>query len=250
MVAYAQRARIVELHRIRYREDRTRACSHPDRLIIDRPIEKMREAAFLQKVWRDGRLDGSGAHPSGWPYADVLGDDLDTLLDVPPLVVLPQPGQCFGVAAAVPEDVVSSLFDLFDDLGVLVADRRIQEDRGRELEFVQHLEKAPIADAIAVVEPGIIAGRRGAAESGLRIESTPCPEREMLDVQRKEKGEALAVRPGIMLPFVDRKIVVTLVMRQFQHCWMSFMFGRCLMQMDACFDCARHSRAVQPIARR
>ena len=59
MVTQRQRAGVIELHRIGHREQRTRACAHPDRLVVNRPVEQMREAAFLEKVRRDTRLGGA-----------------------------------------------------------------------------------------------------------------------------------------------------------------------------------------------
>src|SRR5262249_38596709 len=111
MVAYAQRAGVVEFHRIRHRQEWSGPRSHPDRLVIDRPVGEMGEALLLREIGCRRRLDGTGAHPSGRSDADVFGDDLDALANVPAFIVFPQTLQGLGVGAAMAEDVVTTLFD-------------------------------------------------------------------------------------------------------------------------------------------
>jgi plasmid maintenance system killer protein len=54
----------------------------------------------------------------------------------------------------VTKHIVTTLFNLLDDFRVFVANRGIEKDRSRQLEFIQKFKKPPIADTISVVPPG------------------------------------------------------------------------------------------------
>ena len=110
------------------------------------------------------------------------------------LVVLPHAAQQLGIGAAVADHVVAARFDLVDDLRIVVADRAVEQDGGRQLELVENLEQAPVADAVAVVAPGIVA--RGLLAAAHRVHADAGAEREMLDVERDVEGEPLAARPA------------------------------------------------------
>ena len=93
---------------------------------------------------------------SRWPHADVLRDDVGTFLDRARLVMLPHRAEQFGIGAAVAQYVVAARFDLVDDVRVVMADAAVQKHRRGQLQLVQDLEQAPVADPIAVVAPGEI----------------------------------------------------------------------------------------------
>src|SRR5262249_36924974 len=139
------------------------------------------------------------------------------------LVVLPHAPQQLGIGAAVPEHVVATGFDLFDDLRVVIADAAVQQDRGGQLEFVEDFKQPPIADPVAVIAPGEVARGLLAAANG--IHPQPGAEREMLDVKRDIEGEPLAARPSVVLPLDDRRVGVAGMAGKFQHwsapCWLN-----------------------------
>src|SRR5262249_21299622 len=58
MVTDPERAGIVELHRIWHREQWAGAGLHPDRLVINRPIQEVGESTFLQKIGGDAGFGG------------------------------------------------------------------------------------------------------------------------------------------------------------------------------------------------
>src|SRR5262245_7858022 len=218
MVAPDQRAGIVELERIRHREQRSGPRLHPDRLVVDRPVEQVRVARLLEQVGRDIRLERGGPHPSGGPDADMLLDHLGDFLDDAGFVLLPHPAQDLGVGAAMAAHVVAALPDLLDDVGILVADRAVEKDRRRELELVEHLEQAPVADAVAVIAPCPVARRlRPAAAVRGRVHADAGAEGEMLDVERHVHGKPLAAGPAVIGPLRYGRIAVAAVRGKFQH---------------------------------
>src|SRR5262245_34160022 len=136
----------------------------------------------------------------------MFRDDIDAFLDDATLVVLPQATQRLGIGATVAEHVVPALFDLLDDVRILLADCRIQQDRSRRLTPGAKLEEAPAADASAVVAPRVIAGGlRGGAI--VRIDSLAGLKREVLDVERDVERKPVASRPRILLALRDRQEV-------------------------------------------
>src|SRR6185503_4250260 len=141
-------------------------------LVVNRPVQQMREATFLQKIGCDVRLRGARSHPTGGSYTYMFRNDVDTFLDDATLVVLPHAAQYLGVSPAVTEHIIATLFDLLDDVRIFVAHRRIQQDRGRQLELVENLEEPPVADTIAVVAPGVVA-RGLRTRAVMRIDALP-----------------------------------------------------------------------------
>src|SRR5262249_48782591 len=144
-------------------------------------------------------FDRARPHPSGRPHADVLFDGLRRLLDDARLVAFPERPQLLGIGAAVAAYVVAALLYLLDDVRIVMADHAVQQDGGRQLQLVQHREQAPVADAVAVVAPGIVAAGLRPAAVG-RIHADPGPEREVLDVERDIEGEPLSLRPAVVRP--------------------------------------------------
>ncbi|MDB5554377.1 MAG: hypothetical protein JWL86_4361, partial [Rhizobium sp.] len=122
-----------------------------------RPVERIGKSGFLQKIWRKFRLGRAGTHPAIGPYANILFDDVDAFLDDARFVTFPKLGEEFGIGAAVAADIVATLLDLRDDVGVLITDRAVEQDCRRQLKFFEYLEQTPVADAIAIVAPRPIA---------------------------------------------------------------------------------------------
>ena len=50
----------------------------------------------------------------------MLFDDVDAFLDDTRFITFPKLGEKFGIGAAVTADIVAALFDLRDDVGVLL----------------------------------------------------------------------------------------------------------------------------------
>jgi hypothetical protein len=145
----------------------------------------------------------------------VFLDDLGAFLDGARLVMLPHAPQQLGIGTAMADHVITAGFDLFDDLRVVIADAAIQQDRGGQLQLVEDLEQAPIADPVAVIAPGEIA--RGLLTAADRIHPQSGAEREMLDIERDVEGEPLALRPTVVFALDDRGICVSAVAGKFQH---------------------------------
>src|SRR5215470_15688203 len=223
VIAMRLRAGVVQFHGIGHRKQRSRARLHPDRLVIEWPIEQMRIAGLFQEIGRDVGFERPRSHPTGGTHADVFFDDLGALLDGARLVLLPHRPQQLGVGAAVAEYVVTAGFDLFDDLGVVIADAAVEKNRSGQLELVQDLEQAPIADSVAVVAPGEIA--RGLLAAAHRIHPEAGAEGEMLDIERDVEGEPLASGPVVVFALDDRRIGVSGVSGKFQHRGSSVLGG-------------------------
>src|SRR5262245_10795751 len=116
VIAMRLRAGVVQFHRIGDRQQRSGARLHPDRLVVERPIEQMGVAGLFEQVCRDVGFERAGAHPSGGTHADMLFDHLGAFLDGARLVVLPHSPQQLGIGAAVAEHIVAAGFDLLHDL--------------------------------------------------------------------------------------------------------------------------------------
>ena len=189
---------------------------HPDRLIIERPIEQMRIPRLFQQIGRDARFERTGPHPSGGPHPDIFLDDRRAFLDRARLVLLPHRAEQLGIGAPVAKNVVTARFDLLNEVRVVVADAAVEQDRRGQLELVEHLEQAPVADAVAVIAPGEVArGLLPAAVGG--IHPQPGTEGEMLDIERHVERQALAPRPLIARPFDDRRIGVASMAWKLEH---------------------------------
>src|SRR5665213_121308 len=131
MISERQRSGVIELHGIRNRQDRSGSGLHPNRLVVDWPVQQMRETAFLQQIRSHIRLRSASAHPSGRPHSDMLFDYVDALLNDTTLVFFPHAAQQLSVGPTVAQYIVATLLNLLDYFGVLVANRRIEKDRGR-----------------------------------------------------------------------------------------------------------------------
>src|SRR3954453_20524659 len=178
---------VIELERIGNAQYIARPRAHPNRLIVTRPAKIVGIPRFLDQVAGHSRLDHAWTHPAGRPLAEVLCDCLRRLRDNPGFVVLPKSAKSFRVGPAVRAYVIAPALYPFDHFGSMVADQAVEQDRGRELQFIEHAEYAPDPDAEAVIAPGVVAlGLRSAA---LRwISAAACQEGEPLHVQSDVKG--------------------------------------------------------------
>src|ERR1700730_12897079 len=103
VIAMRLRASVVQFHGIGHRKQRSRARLHPDRLVIEWPIEQVRVAGLLQQIGRDVGLERARPHPTRRPHADVFFDDFSAFLNGARLVLLPHRPQQVrdGLAEAV-----------------------------------------------------------------------------------------------------------------------------------------------------
>src|SRR5215207_9385677 len=125
-------------------------------------------AGFLDQIAGDFRLDGAWSHPAGRPLAEMLSDRLRRLRDDPGFVVLPKSAKGFSVGPAMRAYVVAAVLYPLNHIGSMLTNQAVEQHRGRELQFVEHAEYAPDADAKAVIAPGIIAlGLRAATLRGI-----------------------------------------------------------------------------------
>ena len=210
----------------------------------------MRVAGLLEQVGRHARFERARAHPAGRPHADVLLDHLGAFRDRARLVMLPHRAQHLGIGAAVPEHVVAARLDLLDDLRIVMADAAVEQDRRRQLQLVEDLEQPPVADAVAVVAPGEIArGLRAGAVA--RVHADAGAEGEVLDVERNVEGQPLALRPAVIGPRRDRRIVIAVVAGKLQHRSSPVAFEIVgLMKSTARLSVSRKSRRRQGRRRR
>ena len=127
------------------------------------------------------------------------------VLEEAPLVGLPHAAMPLGIGAAVPDELVAARLQRIDDLRRVVEHRGVDQVRGRQVQFVEQLEAAPHAHAVAVVAPrkGARIGRRVGDGEQMAL---ACAEGEMLDVEAEIDRESLAARPGVVRAFGDRRI--------------------------------------------
>jgi hypothetical protein len=85
----------------------------------------------------------------------------------------------------------------------MLAYHAVKQNRGRELQFIKHAEYAPNPHPKAVFPPSIVAmGLRAATLR--RISASACQEGEIFDIESDVKGEAMAVGPIEVSPFLNR----------------------------------------------
>src|SRR5258706_85905 len=216
-LAVHHHGRVVDFHRVGYREDRPRARSHPYRLVVARPVHQVRVAGFLEQVGRHGCFVRTRAHPARRAFFLVAREGLRHFADQALLVRFPKAAQVLGVGAAVRHDLVAAGADSREDLRRVVVEQAVGVVRERQLQFVGKVEEAPDPHAVAVVAPGIVALRLRLAALRVVV-SEACAEGEALDVGGEAEREALAARPGIVFPLRDRRVVVARMPRQEGFC--------------------------------
>src|SRR6266571_698214 len=202
VLAVHDRGRIVDLDRVGHGKDRPRARPHPDRLVVAGPVHEVGVARLFQQIGRHGGLVGAGAHPSRRALFLVAGESFRRLADKALLVGLPHLAEILRVGAAVSDDLIASRADAREDLRRVVVEQAVRIVSERQLQLLGEVEQAPDADAVAVVAPGIVSLRLGLARLGVVV---PEPRAE---------GEALALRPGIVLALGDGNVVVARVPRE------------------------------------
>ena len=150
-------------------------------------------------AWRD-----YGNRVGNWRLFEML-DELKL-----PATILLNSSVCYNYP-----QIVEKIKARGDDVRIVVADAAVEQDGCRQLELVQDLEQAPVADPVTVVAPGEIARRLLAAAD--RVHAEPGAEREMLDVERDVEGEPLASGPSVVRPLDDRRIGIAGMARKCQH---------------------------------
>jgi hypothetical protein len=124
------------------RKQRSGARLHPDRLVVEGPIEQVRVAGLFEQIRRDVGFERARAHPTCGPHDEVFFDDLGAFLDS------------------------------FQRSADSDADAAVQKNRRGQFQLVQNFEPAPIPDPVAVVAPGEIARRLLAAQKLLHAEDS------------------------------------------------------------------------------
>src|SRR5260221_12731853 len=205
--------RIVQLDRVRHRQDRAGTRAQPHRLVVHRPVHHVAIAELLQQIERVRGLVGARAHPAPWRRTFLARDGLGDFAQDALLIGLPQPPQVLGVAAAMPHDLVAALADRRHDLRRVVVHQAVGVVRRRQAQLVEQLEQAPDADAVAIVAPGIVAVRLRLAGLG-RVMAEAGAEGEPFHAAREDEGKALAIWPTLVGPLGKRYIVVAVVLRQ------------------------------------
>src|ERR1700730_1469187 len=123
------------------------------RLVIRAPVEHIAQAKFLQQA---RRLEGFGQRRSKPALDFVTGrgrESLDDFGEILSFGVDIHSGLQNGVALPVCQPYPISFVAGFDDLRVMLAAIRIEQDRCPHLAFVEGVDHAPDADAYAVVTP-------------------------------------------------------------------------------------------------
>ena len=81
---------------------------------------------------------------------------------------------------------------------------------GGECQLVQQVENSPDADTKTVFPPCIVARVRRWTELGGGVAEGPA-NFEMFNIERDVDGQPFAVRPGIIGPLTNRRVVVAIV---------------------------------------
>src|ERR1700704_5677111 len=111
--------------------------------------------------------------------------------------------------------VAAALYPL-DNVGKILADEAVEQDRRGQLQFVEQAEDSPDADAKAVVALGVVALGLRAAALG-RVGGAAGQKGELLDVERDVESEPLAARPVEVASLLNRRIVIAVVGWQLEH---------------------------------
>src|SRR3954470_6338716 len=207
---------VVGLDRIRQREERARAGAQPHRLVVHRPVHEVAVAQLFQKVGRVRSLVRAGAEPARRSATFVARNRLGDLAQDALLVGLPQSQVVLGVGAPVGDQLIAAPADGVGDLRCIVVHEAVGAVPCGQAELVEQLERAPYADPVAVVPPGIVSVRLRLADLR-RIVAEPRAEGEPLDVRRKSEREPLAERPRVRLAFGKGAKIVARVLRQQPH---------------------------------
>src|ERR1700740_1526755 len=85
-----KRRRVVDLERVGHRKDWSGTSTHPDRLIVHRPVHDIAIAGLFQQVERHCTLGDVGTQPTLWPPAREACEDFSAFADQPCLVLLPE----------------------------------------------------------------------------------------------------------------------------------------------------------------
>ena len=163
---------VIELLRIRQRQDAAFAGLHPDRLVVVTPIEQISVAGFLQEIGREVRLRDPGPEPPVRALSGMFLDRGGRFLDQQLLLVLGEFALTFGIAAAVPDNFGAG--KCRDGCRRMVVHLRVHEQRNRQLQFRKQVGKAEDADAVAIVAPGVIEDVR-LRSAGRQFGSRPSP---------------------------------------------------------------------------
>jgi hypothetical protein len=174
-----------------------------NRLVVERPIHHVAIARLLQQIEGVVGLGDVRREPACRFAALVLLDRCRGLEDARPLLLAAHVRLALGVRAAVPDDLVPAFTEGRDELGAVVVELGIDEQRIRDAVAIGELQQPPCADPVAEVPPRI------AARVGLRmgrriVVAQSLAESEVLDVEAEMDGQPLPVGPGVVGATADR----------------------------------------------
>jgi hypothetical protein len=214
MLPKDQSRAVIDFYRIRDRKDGPRARAHPKRLVVGWPIHNVLIPSLLQEVERVHALRKIRTKPASWRFAGVLRQSCGALVDETGFVLFPQLVLAFRVGAAMPDVLVAPLVEAFDDFGASVQRRRINIVRAGQLIFIQKIEITPNANTITIVAPGEVALRlRRVRRRAVAAETSL--ERKMLDIIAESECKPCAIWPRVLRSFVDRAVLVALMLGKF-----------------------------------
>src|SRR5580704_3474816 len=101
---------IVNLERVRYAHNSTRARLHPEWLIVGRPVHQEIESDLLQEVGRSVRRGHPWSHPALRRFPGRAFDRIANLLQKALLIRFPHVAVALGVCAAMPNELIAARF--------------------------------------------------------------------------------------------------------------------------------------------
>jgi hypothetical protein len=201
---------IIDLLRIRQREDGPASRAHDDRLIVHAPIEQIGVAGLGEEIRRDGAFRNPRPEPTCWRGALAPRNRGGRLGDQRPLGGFVERALLFGIAAAVADEFIAPRPKRLGESGRAFIDIGVDKHAGRESKFVEKIDQPPSADAVAIIAPGVVQNVRLRA-AGRKLGAVPLTERKVLEIDGDINGEACSVRPVVPRPAADRRIFVAAV---------------------------------------
>ena len=104
---------------------------------------------------------------------------------------------------AVRDEFIAALSERGDQLRAVIVERRVDDGRGRQREFIEEIETAPRAHAQCILAPRVIQ-HIGFGHHRTDRRPQSFAERKVLDVEADIDREPRAVRPAINRAVFDR----------------------------------------------
>mmetsp|Transcript_9742 Transcript_9742/g.39648 ORF Transcript_9742/g.39648 Transcript_9742/m.39648 type:complete len:312 (-) Transcript_9742:235-1170(-) len=151
--AHHDRRDVVEFLRVRHRENRpSRPRRHRHGAVVVAPVQQVRVASFLEEVGRHVGLRDPRPEPARGPAFELGRHISDHRL----LGRLVHVALLLRVRPAVADDLVAARHVGLVDLGGVVDDGAVEEDRAGQRVAVERLEQPHGADAVPVLAPRVV----------------------------------------------------------------------------------------------